>query len=54
MAFTVTYKLGIGLEDAVVTPENSYFYHGIEAPAALRTEIDLQGYAIYKLEGCPK
>jgi hypothetical protein len=46
--------VSIGLEDAVVTPENCYFYHSLEAPAALRAEIDQQGYAIYKMEGCPK
>jgi hypothetical protein len=44
----------IGLDDAVVTPENCYFYHSIEAPATLRADIDRQGYAIYKMEGCPK
>jgi hypothetical protein len=44
----------INLEDAVVTPENCYFYHSVEAPAAMRADIDKQGYAIYKMEGCPK
>ncbi len=43
-----------GLEDAVVTHENCYFYHSLEAPVDLRAEIDRQGYAIYKMEGCPK
>jgi len=45
---------GIGLEDAVVTPENCYFYHSLEAPVAMRADIDKKGYAIYKMEGCPK
>ena len=54
MLYAKHWLSSIGLEDAVVTPENCYFYHSLEAPAALRTEIDLQGYAIYKLEGCPK
>lgn len=44
----------IDLEDAVVTPENCYFYHSVEAPAAMRADIDRQGYAIYKMEGCPR
>jgi hypothetical protein len=45
---------GIDLEDAVVTPENCYFYHSVEASAEMRAEIDKNGYAIYKMEGCPK
>lgn len=44
----------IGHEDAAVGSENCYFCHSVEAPAALREQIDAQGYAIYKLEGCPK
>jgi len=44
----------IDLEDAVVTPENCYFYHSLEAPADIRADIDKKGYAIYKMEGCPK
>ncbi|MGZ8188495.1 MAG: DUF2024 family protein, partial [Methylosarcina sp.] len=34
--------------------ENCYFCHSAEAPAELRKQIDSQGYAIYKMEGCPK
>jgi len=45
---------GIGLEDAVVTPENCYFYHSVEASADMKADIDKKGYAIYKMEGCPK
>lgn len=37
---------GINLEDAVVTPENCYFYHSIEVPAEMRAYIDKNGYAI--------
>ncbi len=44
----------IGHHDATVTQENCYFCHSVEAPEALRKQIDEQGYAIYKLEGCPK
>ena len=40
--------------DAVVTQENCAFCHSTEAPPELRGQIDSQGYAIYKLEGCPK
>ncbi len=46
--------VSIDLEDAVVTPENCYFYHSLEAPADIRADIDKKGYAIYKMEGCPK
>jgi hypothetical protein len=44
----------IGLEDATLVAENCYFCHSVEAPAELRQQINDQGYAIYKLEGCPK
>ncbi|MEI6336255.1 MAG: DUF2024 family protein [Methylococcaceae bacterium] len=39
---------------ATVTSENCFFCHGVEAPTELRQQINDQGYAIYKLEGCPK
>jgi hypothetical protein len=44
----------IGHEDAVVTQENCAFCHSAEATPELRKQIDVQGYGIYKLEGCPK
>lgn len=44
----------IGEGDAIVTGENCYFCHSAEAPADLRQQIDSQGFAIYKMEGCPK
>ena len=44
----------LGVQDAVVTQENCLFCHSAEAPPELRKQIDSQGYAIYKLEGCPK
>jgi hypothetical protein len=44
----------IGIHDAIVNQENCVFCHSTEAPPALRQQIDSQGYAIYKLEGCPK
>lgn len=44
----------IGLEDATVTSENCYFCHSTEVPPELRQLINENGYAIYKLEGCPK
>ena len=44
----------IGEENATVISENCYFCHSVEAPPELRQQIDEQGYAIYKLEGCPK
>lgn len=54
LSFAKQWLTCINLEDAVVTPENCYFYHSLEAPAALRADIDKNGYAIYKMEGCPK
>ena len=43
----------IGHPDAVVTLESCAFCHSAEAPPQLREDIERQGYAIYKLEGCP-
>jgi hypothetical protein len=43
----------IGHADAIVTLENCAFCHSAEAPLNLREDIDKQGYAIFKLEGCP-
>jgi len=54
LAYAKHWLASIGLDNAEVTPENCYFYHSIEAPAALRVDINRQGYAIYKMEGCPK
>jgi Domain of unknown function (DUF2024) len=44
----------IGHPDATVSQENCCFCHSAEASAEMRKQIDEQGYAIYKLEGCPK
>jgi hypothetical protein len=44
----------IGEADAQVDSRTCMFCHSAEAPADLRAEIDKQGYAIYKMEGCPK
>jgi hypothetical protein len=54
IAYAKQWLAGIGLEDAVVTPENCYFYHSLEAPTDMRADIDKNGYVIYKMEGCPK
>ncbi|PPK73769.1 uncharacterized protein DUF2024 [Methylobacter tundripaludum] len=54
LGFAKQWLASINLKDAVVTPENCYFYHSLEAPAAIRADIDKNGYAIYKMEGCPK
>jgi hypothetical protein len=54
MDYAKQWLASINLEDAVVTPENCYFYHSVEAPAAMRADIDKNGYAIYKMEGCPR
>ncbi len=44
----------IGEENALVDSRTCLFCHSAEAPADLRAQIDSQGYAIYKMEGCPK
>lgn len=43
----------IGEHDAEVNTKSCCFCHSAEAPPHFRHEIDAQGYAIYKLEGCP-
>lgn len=44
----------IGIQDAIVTQENCIFCHRAETPSELLKQINSQGYAIYKLEGCLK
>lgn len=45
----------IGEEDAVVNQENCCYCHSEQAaPTHMAKEIAARGYAIYKLEGCPK
>jgi hypothetical protein len=44
----------IGQTGAIITPGVCYFCHSVEKiPAELSSQSDSQGYAIYKLEGCP-
>lgn len=43
----------IGEGDANITLKTCIFCHSAEAPTALRHNIDKQGYAIIKMEGCP-
>ncbi len=54
LAYAKAWLESVGVQDAVVTQENCLFCHSTEAPPELRKQIDSQGYAIYKLEGCPK
>lgn len=54
LGYAKEWLTSIGHPDATVTQENCAFCHSAEAPQALREEIDSRGYAIYKLEGCPK
>ncbi len=54
LGYAKTWLESIGVHDAVVTQENCVFCHSAETPVALSKQIDSQGYAIYKLEGCPK
>lgn len=46
--------VSIGQVDAILTEENCYFCHSAEAPPELREQMKSRGYAIVKLEGCPK
>ena len=54
LGYAQTWLESIGVHDAVVTQENCVFCHSAETPAELLKQIDSQGYAIHKLEGCPK
>lgn len=53
MIYAKQWLAEIGEPDAVVNQTNCMFCHSAEAPPELRKQIDSQGYAIYKLEGCP-
>jgi hypothetical protein len=45
----------IGQENAVVNAENCCYCHSEPtAPAEMLEEIEFRGFAIHKLEGCPK
>jgi hypothetical protein len=52
LAYALLWLQSIGEEQATVTQENCVFCHSVEVTADLRLQIDEQGYAIYKLEGC--
>lgn len=43
----------IGENEATINQSNCIFCHSAEAPPQLRQQINDQGYAIVKLEGCP-
>ena len=53
LAYARIWLKSIGEEQAVVTQKNCIFCHSAEVSAEFRKQIDEQGYAIYKLEGCP-
>lgn len=45
----------IGEETATVNPASCCYCHSEPtAPAEMQAEIEARGFAIYKLEGCPK
>jgi hypothetical protein len=54
LSYAKAWLTSIGHPEATVTQENCSFCHSTEAPTAMRKQIDELGYAIYKLEGCPK
>ena len=43
----------IGEGDAEVSQKTCIYCHSAEAPMALRPDIERQGFAIIKMEGCP-
>ncbi|MGR9116371.1 MAG: DUF2024 family protein [Gammaproteobacteria bacterium] len=53
MKYAKQWLEGIGETDVVVNQANCVFCHSADAPPELRQQIDEQGYAIIKLEGCP-
>ena len=45
----------VGEGNAQLTPENCAYCHSeASAPPPMQEEIACKGYAIYKLEGCPR
>ena len=45
----------IGINNATISSGNCFFCHSVtELPNDLTQEMANQGYAIYKLEGCPQ
>lgn len=54
LGFAKHWLESIGESDATVTLKTCVFCHSAEAPASLRKDIDQQGYAIIRMEGCPK
>jgi hypothetical protein len=54
LAYARSWLESIGYVNATVTQENCCFCHSAEAPPELRKQINEQGYAIYKMEGCPR
>lgn len=54
MAFAREWLQSIGEEGASLTQERCCYCHSeSRAPAAIESEIAAQGYAIYRMEGCP-
>jgi Domain of unknown function (DUF2024) len=54
LEYAKAWLVSIGESNATLDQRNCLFCHSAEAPADLRAQIEIQGYAIYKLEGCPK
>lgn len=54
LAYAKQWLQSIGHADATVNQENCCFCHSAEAPPEMRNQINEQGFAIYKMEGCPK
>ncbi len=54
LSYAKQWLQSIGEGDATVTLKTCVFCHSAEAPDELRTDIKKQGYAIIRMEGCPK
>ncbi|CAG1022724.1 hypothetical protein DOJK_01854 [Patescibacteria group bacterium] len=55
MEYAQTWLDSMGINDATINSNNCFFCHSVqELPIELAAEISDRGYAIYKLEGCPK
>lgn len=54
LAYAKQWLVSIGEGNAAVDSRTCLFCHSAQAPLELRSQIESQGYAIYKMEGCPE
>ena len=53
LRYAKEWLVSVGFQDAIVTQDNCLFCHSVETSPEWQKQIDQQGYAIYKMEGCP-